>query len=59
MTTVMSWRPDSVDSADLAAGVKAAKELQTVPVPPWLSKQISNYILRAENELAARADRHG
>ena len=54
MTTALSWRPDAVDSADLAAGIKAAKELNAVPVPGWLSKQLSNYILRAERELEAR-----
>ena len=54
MTTAPSWRPDAVDSADLAAGIKAAKALNAVPVPGWLSKQLSTYILRAERELEAR-----
>jgi hypothetical protein len=54
VTAVLSWRPDAVDSADLAAGIKAAKALNAVPVPGWLSKQLSNYILRAERELEAR-----
>jgi hypothetical protein len=54
VNTALSWRPDTVGSADLAAGIKAAKELNAVPVPGWLSKQLSNYILRAERELQAR-----
>lgn len=58
MTAVLSWRPDTADPADLAAGIKAARELNSVPVPAWLSKQLSNYILRAERELAARAASH-
>jgi hypothetical protein len=55
VSTVSSWRPDAVDSAALAAGIKAARELNAVPVPAWLSKQLSNYILRAEHELETRA----
>ena len=55
MTTVLQWRPEAVDSADLAVGLKAARQLQALPVPPWLSKQLSNYVLRAERELAARS----
>lgn len=55
VTTVLTWRPDAVNSADLTAGIKAAKELNAVPLPAWLSKQLSNYILRAERELEARA----
>jgi hypothetical protein len=55
LITRLQWRPEVVDSADLAAGLKAAKELQALPVPAWLSKQLSNYALRAERELAARS----
>ena len=55
MTTVLQWRPEAVDSADLAAGLKAARELQALPVPPVLGKQLSNYALRAERVLAARS----
>lgn len=55
MTTVLQWRPEAVDSADLAAGLKAARELQALPVPPVLGKQLSNYVLRAERVLAARS----
>jgi hypothetical protein len=62
VTTVLSGRPEAVDPADLAAGIKAARELNAVPVPAWLSKQLSNYILRAERELEARGasrEQHG
>jgi hypothetical protein len=55
LTTVLQWRPEAVDSADLAAGLKAARELQALPVPPVLGKQLSNYALKAERELAARS----
>jgi hypothetical protein len=52
---VSKWRPEVVDSADLAAGLKAARGLQALPLPAILDKQLSNYALRAERELAARA----
>ena len=55
MTAVLQWQPEAVDSADLAAGLKAARELQALPVPPVLGKQLSNYTLRAERVLAARS----
>jgi hypothetical protein len=55
LTAVLKWRPEAVDSADLAAGLKAARKLQSLPVPAVLSKQLSNYALRAERELAARS----
>jgi hypothetical protein len=48
------WRTDNVDSADLAAGLRAARALQGVPVPPWLSKQLANYALRVAAELESR-----
>jgi hypothetical protein len=48
------WRPKAVESADLAAGLRAARQLQALPVPPALAKQVSNYILRAGTELASR-----
>jgi hypothetical protein len=53
------WRPEAVDSADLATGLKAARKLQSLPVPAVLSKQLSNYALRAERELAARSSEGG
>ncbi len=49
-----SWRPQAVESADLAAGLRAAAQLQALPVPPALSKQVANYILRAVRELESR-----
>ena len=55
MTTVLQWRPEAVHSADLTAGLKAARELQALAIPAWLSKQLSNYALKAERELAARS----
>jgi hypothetical protein len=48
------WRAGNVNSADLAAGLRAARALQGVPVPPWLSKQLANYALRVATELASR-----
>jgi hypothetical protein len=48
------WRTDNVNSADLAAGLRAARALQSVPVPPWLSKQLANYALRVATELTSR-----
>jgi hypothetical protein len=54
VTAVLSWRPDAVATADLLAGLKAARALQKVPVPPWLSKQLANYSLRAATVLADR-----
>jgi hypothetical protein len=56
---MLQWRPEAVDSADLAAGLKAARKLQCLPVPAVLSKQLSNYVLRAERELAARSSEGG
>jgi hypothetical protein len=56
LITKSQWRPEAVDSADLATGLKAARTLQSLPVPAVLSKQLSNYALRAERELAARSE---
>jgi hypothetical protein len=44
----------TVESADLAAGLRAARALQQAPVPPALSKQLANYTLRVSTELASR-----
>jgi hypothetical protein len=49
-----SWQPKAVSSSDLAAGLQAAAQLQALPVPPALSKQVASYILRAGNELESR-----
>ena len=54
VSPVPPWRTDNVNSADLAAGLRAARALQGVPVPPWLSKQLANYALRVASELASR-----
>jgi hypothetical protein len=48
------WRPKVTESADLAAGLRAARRLQALPVPPALAKQLANYVLRAGTELASR-----
>jgi hypothetical protein len=49
-----SWQPQAVESADLAAGLRAAAQLQALSVPPALGKQVASYILRADNELESR-----
>ena len=49
-----SWKPEHTESADLAAGYRAARVLQSLPVPPPLAKQVANYICRADAELTAR-----
>jgi hypothetical protein len=49
-----SWRPKVIESADLAAGLRAARELQGLPIPPMLAKQVAGYIMRAGTELASR-----
>ena len=54
MSPAQPWRTGNVDSADLAAGLRAARALQRVPVPPWLSKQLANYALRVTTELTSR-----
>jgi hypothetical protein len=54
VSSLQPWRTGNVDSADLAAGLRAARALQGVPVPPWLSKQLANYALRVATELASR-----
>ncbi len=56
MTTIPSWGPDAVATDDLLAGLKAARTLQQVPVPLWLSKRLANYSLRAATALASRLD---
>jgi hypothetical protein len=54
VTTVPTWRPDEVATADLLAGLKAARTLQNSSISPWLSKQLANYSLRAATMLADR-----
>jgi hypothetical protein len=49
-----SWRPKGIASADLVRGYRAARELQHLPVPPRLGKELAGYIMRAGAELLAR-----
>jgi hypothetical protein len=48
------WRPEDIASAELVRGYRAARELQRLPVPPHLGKQLAGYIMRAGAELLAR-----
>ncbi|MGH3244808.1 MAG: hypothetical protein ACRDOI_01130 [Trebonia sp.] len=48
------WKPEGIASADLVRGYRAARELQRLPVPPHLGKELAGYILRAGSELIAR-----
>jgi hypothetical protein len=49
-----SWQPQNIESSDLAAGLRAAIQLQALAVPPTLAKHVASYILRAGNELESR-----
>ena len=48
------WKPEGIESADLVRGYRAATELQRLPVPPHLGKELAGYIMRAGTELVAR-----
>jgi hypothetical protein len=48
------WRPEGIASTDHLRGYRAARELQRLPVPPRLGKEIAGYIIRAGTELLAR-----
>jgi hypothetical protein len=48
------WRPEGIASADLVRGYRAARELQRLPVPPHLGKELAGYIMRTGAELLAR-----
>jgi hypothetical protein len=48
------WRPESIASADLVRGYRTARELQRLPVPSHLGKELAGYIMRAGAELIAR-----
>lgn len=48
------WKPESIASVDLVRGYRMARELQHLPVPPRLGKEIAGYIMRAGAELIAR-----
>ena len=54
VSTGTEWAPRSMESADLAAGLRAARTLQLGSVPPRLSKQLAGYILRVATELTGR-----
>jgi hypothetical protein len=48
------WKPEGIASADLVRGYRVARELQQLPVPPHLGKELAGYIMRAGAELIAR-----
>ena len=50
----LRWKPEGIASADLVCGYRAARELQRLPVPPHLGKELAGYIMRAGTELLAR-----
>jgi hypothetical protein len=48
------WKPEGIASAELVRGYRVARELQQLPVPPHLGKELAGYIMRAGAELIAR-----
>jgi hypothetical protein len=48
------WKAEDIASTDLVRGYRAARELQRLPVPPLLGKELAGYILRAGAELITR-----
>jgi hypothetical protein len=48
------WKPEGIASADLVRGYRVARELQQLPVPPHLGKELAGYIMRAGAELITR-----
>jgi hypothetical protein len=48
------WKPEGIASTDLVRGYRVARELQQLPVPPHLGKELAGYIMRAGAELIAR-----
>jgi hypothetical protein len=48
------WKAEGITSADLVRGYRAAMELQRLPVPPHLGKELAGYIMRAGTELITR-----
>jgi hypothetical protein len=48
------WKAEGIASADLVRGYQAARELQRLPLPPHLGKELAGYIMRAGTELIAR-----
>jgi hypothetical protein len=49
-----AWKPESTESADLVRGYRIARQLQRLPIPPMLAKQVASFLFRADAELAAR-----
>ena len=55
MSTFSSeWKPEAIDSEDLAAQYRAATELTMCDIPMWLSKQLASLRLKVSNEMARR-----
>jgi hypothetical protein len=48
------WTAEGIASADLVRGYRAARQLQRLPVPPHLGKELAGYIMRAGTELIVR-----
>ena len=48
------WTAAGAESADLIRGYRAARELQQLPLPPHLGKELAGYIMRVGAELVAR-----
>ena len=48
------WMPKDIASADLVHAYRAARELQRLPVPPHLGKELAGYIMRTSAGLTAR-----
>ena len=55
MTRAGGWQPSNVESAELAAGYRAARALQVLPVPARLARELANYICRTDAALAERS----
>ena len=48
------WKPEGITSADLVRGYRMARELQRLPLPPHLGKELAGFIMRAGTKLIAR-----
>lgn len=48
------WRPEVIESAELAHAYRAALELSGLDIPPALGKQLANLKLRVSSELESR-----
>jgi hypothetical protein len=49
-----TWKAKEIASSDLVRGYRAARELQLLPVPSRLGKELASYVMRAGAELIAR-----